>query len=137
VDLPHRHVDVLRRRRGRAHALDTACDVHELVERESEGGAVRVLERECSYEEILSDPSAAFEGFGDELARACRRLTEKERSILLLKSLGGLTCAEIAALLELPLGTVQGLLGRAHQKMREHLADFARARGISSLRRSP
>jgi len=127
----------LNRRRGRAPATDDELDIDEVGEKRSAGGAVEVLERECSYEEILSDPSAAFEGFGDELARACRRLTEKERSILLLKSLGGLTCPEIAALLEIPLGTAQGLLGRAHQKMRAHLADFARARGISSLGRSP
>ena len=120
----------LNRRRGRAQADGgEASDVPD--------GAVDVLERECSYEQILANPSAAFEGFDDELARACRRLTEKERSILLLKTLGGLTSSEIATLLQVPLGTAQGLLGRAHRKMREHLADFARARGFSSLRRLP
>ena len=43
----------------------------------------------------------------------------------------------VATLLQVPLGTAQGLLGRAHRKMREHLADFARAHGFSSLRRLP
>jgi RNA polymerase sigma-70 factor (ECF subfamily) len=123
----------LNRRRGRTPALDSALDPAV----EDAGGALEVLERECSYEEILANPAAAFDGLGDELARACRRLTEKERSILLLKTLGGLTCAEIATVLELPLGTAQGLLGRAHQKMRAHLADFARARGLPSPRSAP
>lgn len=114
----------LNRRHGRELPSGDAPRVPQAV--------VDTLERECAYEEILADPAAAFESLGDELARACRRLTEKERAIFLLKSLGGLTCAEIARSLDLPLGTAQGLLTRARHKLREHLTDLARARGRSS-----
>ncbi len=116
-----------RRRRTRAEELPD-----ELVERD----AVAALETELAYEQVLSDPAAAFEGFDDELAAACRALNENERAIFLLKSLGGLTCAEIAETLDVPLGTAQGLLTRARHKMRARLADFARARGLAAARRS-
>ena len=48
----------------------------------------------------------------------------------MLKTVGRLTCAEIAATLEVPLGTAQGLLTRARMKMREYLSDFARSKGL-------
>lgn len=99
--------------------------------------AVTALERECAYEDLLSDPSPAFEGFEDELARACRALPETERAVLLLKTLGGLTCAEIACALGVPLGTAQGSLTRARWKLRDRLVDFARARGYPTGRSAP
>ena len=88
------------------------------------------LERECTYQELLDDPALALEGFEDELTRALRGLREVERAVLLLKSLGGLTCAEIARVLDVPLGTAQGTLTRARWRLREHLIDYARARGF-------
>jgi RNA polymerase sigma-70 factor (ECF subfamily) len=95
---------------------------------EREPSAVDALEAECTYEEILADPRAAFDGLGDELAEACRRLNENERAILLLKALAGMTCAEIARAMDVPLGTAQGLLTRARQKLRAHLTECTRAR---------
>ena len=110
---------------------------NDVVEPRDEEAVFETLERECTYEEILHDPRAAFENIGDELARACSRLHQKERAILLLKTLAGLTCAEIAEVMDVPLGTAQGLLTRARRKMREHLLDTARSSGLPTNRRAP
>ena len=112
----------LNRQHGRAAATDLSDELA--------GEAVDVVEREWTYEALLEDPHAVFENLDEEIARALRRLNENERAILLLKTLGRLTCAEIAATLEVPLGTAQGLLTRARMKMREYLSDFARSKGL-------
>ena len=60
----------------------------------------------------MRDPLAAsravLDGCGDELLRACQCLTDKERAIILLRSIGELSCAEIADVLNVPLGTASG-----------------------------
>ncbi len=55
------------------------------------------------------------------LQQALTRLGERERSILLLKTVEGLSGKEIAAVLELPIGTVWSDLSRARQRLRELL----------------
>ena len=57
------------------------------------------------------DPEAAAELEG--LARAFARLPDTQREILLLRALHGLSYREIAALLDVPLGTVMSRLSRA------------------------
>ena len=57
------------------------------------------------------DPEAAAQL--EELARAFARLPEAQREILLLRALHGLSYREIAALLDVPLGTVMSRLSRA------------------------
>lgn len=103
---------------------------------EISGGIEQELEREYTYEEILRDPAAILGRLEDEVARACRDLTEKERAILLLKAVGSLTCSEIASVLGVPLGTAQGLLTRARMKMRERLSEYARRRGVPAAKES-
>ncbi|MBI4566421.1 MAG: RNA polymerase sigma factor [Planctomycetes bacterium] len=108
------------RRHARIQHADLSADWVEALE--------DALDREYTYEEILKDPAALLEKFDDEVARACRELNEKERAILLLKSVGGLSCAEIAKVMEIPLGTAQGLLTRARMKVRERLSERLRSR---------
>jgi RNA polymerase sigma-70 factor (ECF subfamily) len=95
------------------------------------------LEKEFTYDEILKNPAGVLDHFEDEIAKACSELPENERAILLLKSIGALSCSEIAKVLEIPLGTAQGLLTRARMKMRERLSEFATARGFPFARRMP
>ena len=66
----------------------------------------------------------------DEVKRALDELPDEFRLPLLLSSLGGLRYKEVAAALDLPLGTVMSRLFRARQKLRRALRDYAADRGI-------
>lgn len=86
-------------------------------------------EHAFTSEEIIENPAAIVETFDEETARACRQLNENQRTILLLKAVGGLRCVEIADVLDVPLGTVQGLLTRGRMRMRDRLKPSPRAHG--------
>ena len=59
-----------------------------------------------------------------ELAAALAELRPDEREILLLTAWAELTDAEIAAALDLPLGTVKSRLSRARERLRNRLEPF-------------
>jgi RNA polymerase sigma-70 factor, ECF subfamily len=56
-----------------------------------------------------------------DIVRAVNRLTYEHRQILLLAGLEGLSYAEIAGELDLPIGTVMSRLARAREKLRNLL----------------
>jgi RNA polymerase sigma-70 factor, ECF subfamily len=58
-----------------------------------------------------------------ELASALARLGRSEREILLLHAWAELTDAEIAAALDLPVGTVKSRLSRTREKLRNQLTE--------------
>ena len=58
------------------------------------------------------------------LAGALARLTAGERDVLLLMAWAGLSYEELAAALDIPLGTVRSRLHRARTKVRAALTDF-------------
>lgn len=68
----------------------------------------------------------ALAAAGDEKARierALKFLTPEERSVLVLRELDGLTYAEVAEALDLPLGTVKSRLVRARTVLADALAE--------------
>lgn len=88
------------------------------------------LEHEVAYDQLLKDPDVVLTHVDDEIRRAVRELTEPERAALLLVSVGGVSCREAASILDMPIGSVMGYLGRARVKLRSHLAMYARDRGL-------
>jgi RNA polymerase sigma-70 factor (ECF subfamily) len=92
------------------------------------------LEREYAYEEILNDPERVLQSFDDDVRRALLALTEQERAALLLVSVTGCRAREVAEILDMPLGSVMGYVGRARGKLRERLAEFARQQRIAGRR---
>lgn len=68
-----------------------------------------------------SDPLAGVEA-RDELSRGLARLAPEEREAIALRFGADLTVPEIAAVLDLPLTTVEGRVYRALRKLREALA---------------
>lgn len=60
--------------------------------------------------------------FESEVAAAFQSLPEKFRSVVELVDIDGLSYAEAAAMLSVPVGTVMSRLHRGRAKMKEHLA---------------
>ena len=93
------HIDEVRRRRSRGHAVD----IDELADTLA-----------------LSSPSADRSSARD-LVRAMDRLSLEHRQILLLIGVEGLSYKEIAAELNIPIGTVMSRLARAREQLRQRL----------------
>ena len=85
------------------------------------------LEAELAWERCLERPEEElerlFEHLDGQLARALRGLGPSERSALLLRAVAGLSCAEIAGVLETPQGTVMSWLFRARRRLRASLLE--------------
>ncbi|GAA3570743.1 hypothetical protein GCM10022419_059490 [Nonomuraea rosea] len=70
--------------------------------------------------ELVSERMAAA-AYGPRLAKALASLSAQDRGAVLLLAWGELSYAEIAAILELPLGTVKAKIHRARTKLRKAL----------------
>lgn len=57
----------------------------------------------------------------DRLNQALKTLTDPERAVLLLRSIGGFKYDEISQELDIPAGSVMGYLARARKKMQHFL----------------
>jgi RNA polymerase sigma-70 factor (ECF subfamily) len=66
----------------------------------------------------------------DDLKRALDELPDEFRVPLLLSTLGELSYKEMAASLEVPVGTIMSRLFRARERLREALKGYAFGRGI-------
>lgn len=112
-----RHTNVNMHRR---HRPDTVEDVGILPgARPAFGAEVEPTPEEQIVLQILPD----------DLERAVDSLDPKFQTVLVLVDINGLTYAEVAELLDIPLGTVMSRLSRARQRVRAHLHAHARHEG--------
>ena len=75
---------------------------------------------EPAHDGLHPTPPAQDAGPGlRDLGRALAQLSEDQRQVLLLVGLEGLTYAEAAEVLDVPLGTVMSRLNRGRQRLRE------------------
>lgn len=81
---------------------------------------------ESAWSAILDAPEVVLEKCDDEVAAAIEDLPPVEQSILLLRAVGDFKYREIAEVLEIPVGSVMGYLGRARAALRARLADYCR-----------
>ena len=88
------------------------------------------LKREYPYEELLRNPDKVLSHVDDELRGALLELGPKERTVFLLKTIGELSCREIAESLGMPLGSVMAYLSRARGKLRVRLCEYGRRYGL-------
>ncbi len=93
---------------------------------------VSELQREYAYEELLTHPDKVLAHVGDEMKVALLALSEHERSVFLLKTIGDLTCKEIAETLNIPFGSAMAYLYRGRAKLRVQLCEYARQYGFLS-----
>jgi RNA polymerase sigma-70 factor, ECF subfamily len=93
------------RRRSRPHvSIDAAPAGREVVDhREPPSARLEQQERAC------------------EVRRALDTLSDEHRSILVLREIDGASYEEIAAVLELPIGTIRSRLHRARLQLRDQL----------------
>jgi RNA polymerase sigma factor (sigma-70 family) len=79
---------------------------------------------------LLEEPDLVLDRCDDALAGAVHELPDLQRSIFLLRSIGEFKYAEIAEILEIPIGTVMGLLSRSRERLRRQLLEYARSHGL-------
>jgi RNA polymerase sigma factor (sigma-70 family) len=70
----------------------------------------------------------------DQLARGFERLSREQRAVIVLHHYAGLSLAEAAAVLEIPLGTMQSRLNRALHAMRAALEADERPAELAEVR---
>jgi RNA polymerase sigma-70 factor (ECF subfamily) len=87
-------------------------------------GAVRKRTREPSTQE-LTDVAAPGRAHSDRLRDAVLTLPERQRDVLLLRLVEGLSTTETARRLRCAEGTVKATLHQATRKLREHLKEIA------------
>lgn len=97
---------------------------------------VAVLERETTWASILENPERIRESLDERLADAIEELSIDEKQCLLLRLLEGFSYKEIAAFLDMPMGTVMSHVHRARMKLRERLADLGVERRLIGEPRS-
>ena len=73
---------------------------------------------------LLDSPEIILDLCDDPLAQAVQRLPEQQRSVFLLRAVGEFQYREIAEILDVPIGTVMGLLARARDRLRSHLREY-------------
>jgi RNA polymerase sigma-70 factor (ECF subfamily) len=95
-----------------------------MVSRTAGIAAVRKRTREPSTQE-LTDVAARESAHPHRLREAVLALPERQRDVLLLRLVEGLSTAETARRLGCAEGTVKASLHQATRKLREHLKEFA------------
>ncbi len=88
------------------------------------------VEREEAWSSILLEPERVQQLLDDRLVSALQSLGDTERYCILLRMLEDFTYKEIAAQLDIPLGTVMSHVYRARMKLRERLTSMALEEGI-------
>ncbi|MEE8170491.1 MAG: sigma-70 family RNA polymerase sigma factor [Phycisphaerae bacterium] len=84
-----------------------------------------VIQRENAWAYLLEHPERLNDMLDARLVHALDQLATNERECLLLRLVEGFSYKEIAAMLDLPLGTVMSHIHRGRSKLRERLADLA------------
>ena len=101
-----------------------------VVETEADDSAAyEQMNHELAYHGLFKNPENLFDHFDDKVHKALLGLSEHERMILLLRSIGEFTYREIAETMEMPMGTVMANLCRGREKMRWRLTAYAKQIG--------
>ncbi len=102
-------------------SLEGLLEELELAEENSD----LLLDEAVSPEEIVM-----AKVMDDEVAKALEQLPEPFREVVILCDIEGLSYAEVAQALGIPVGTVRSRLSRARETLRRLLWDYARKRRL-------
>ena len=96
----------------------------------------RHISIEDAREEIFARAPSQEDGLRySELLEALDRLPEEQKSVLLLATVEGLSYAETAGVLDIPLGTVMSRLSRARERLLKEMEGPKIAAPVAHLRR--
>lgn len=68
----------------------------------------------------------------EEVIHALKQIPEQFRNVVLLTDVEDFSYKEVAALLEVPIGTVMSRLSRGRNLLRQHLTEYARKMGFAA-----
>jgi len=88
---------------------------------------IRIETREQQKAERLSQMPAKSQTSDWPLAKTIARLDDFSKQLILLRYYGGHSCRDVAAILNIPLGTVTKSLSRAYTQLRQMLKEDASA----------
>jgi len=83
-------------------------------------------EIDLAMERLLEAPELVLDHCDEVLAQAMRELPDLERDIFLLRAIGDFKYREVAEILDVPIGTVMGLLARSRERLRRRLLEYAK-----------
>ena len=95
-----------------------------------DGNLAATLDRETDCDRLLENLDRVFEHLSAPLAAALHTLPPMERGVLLQRAIGGFQYKEVAAIMEIPVGSVLGYLSRARARLRFALAGYASRQGL-------
>ena len=72
-------------------------------------------------------PTGSFQAMDEQLVRALDDLPPEGRAVMLLWAVEGLSYKEIAATLDVPIGTVMSRLHRTRKRLADQLRPYAEA----------
>lgn len=118
--------------------LFTICRNAFLRQRQQDSRRTQVMQEASPNEVPLfmpayqDDPEGSFfDGIVDEtILQHIDQIPEEFREVVLLSDLEGMSYAEIASVLDVPLGTVKSRLFRGRRLLQKVLYDYAREAGI-------
>jgi RNA polymerase sigma-70 factor, ECF subfamily len=83
------------------------------------------------WESLMDSPQELLDQFDECVMHQLVKLDETSRRVLLLRAIGEFKYREIAEILDIPIGTVMGLLARARVELRQGLASFIQQSGFA------
>lgn len=100
-------------------------------------GQLKLVEdaEERIAETIAFEPPVAPNITDEEVLQALKQVPEQFRNVVLLADVEDFSYKEVAALLEVPIGTVMSRLSRGRKLLRQQLTDYARKMGFAADRR--
>lgn len=124
--------EVLNRNRAfaREREVDLTCDPPD-----REPLAIRLPDD--AMDRLLEEPEFILDECDEALSAAVLELPHLERNILLLRGIGDFKYREIAGILDVPVGTVMGLLSRSRERLRQRLLEYATNRGLLPRKQDP
>ena len=93
-------------------------------------GGAESIAADPLVDRLLDAPEIVLDACDEGLAGALLGLPDLERNIFLLRAVGEFKYREIAEILEIPIGTVMGLLARSRDRLRKDLAEYAKKKNL-------